>query len=204
MSNFYSDESRKLQQAFDTERLANSALRLVHATLTDDDRAVIGAADMFFLASADAEGRPTCSYKGGDPGFVRAVDDHTIAFPNYDGNGMYLSMGNIRETSSVGMLFIDFEKQTRMRIQGRASIDMEDPLRPSYPEAQFIVRVAIDEIFPNCPRYIHKYRLEERSRFVPHVECQTPVPYWKTLEWSRDNLAEDDPARDPSREVLRR
>ena len=96
---------------------------------------------MFFLATADAEGRPTCSYKGGEPGFVRVLDAHTLAFPNYDGNGMYLSTGNVLVNPAVGMLFIDFERGHRMRLEGTATIDLDDPLRAQYPEAQFVVRV---------------------------------------------------------------
>jgi predicted pyridoxine 5'-phosphate oxidase superfamily flavin-nucleotide-binding protein len=158
--------------------------------------------DMLFLATADAEGRPTCSYKGGDPGFVRVLDEHTIAFPSYDGNGMYLSMGNVLVNPHVGLLFIDFERQRRMRLEGEASIDEHDPLAAEYPEAQFVVRVRARRVYPNCPRYVHHMQLVERSRFVPHEHCETPVPGWKRREWSRDVLPADDPARDPSRETL--
>jgi predicted pyridoxine 5'-phosphate oxidase superfamily flavin-nucleotide-binding protein len=154
--------------------------------------------DMFFLATADAEGRPNCSYKGGAPGFVRVLDEHTIAFPNYDGNGMYLSMGNVLENADVGILFIDFERRHRMRLNGVASIDGADPLMAEYPEAQFIVRVRAREVFPNCPRYIHRMQVVEHSTFVPQEGCVTPVPDWKRAEWSKDYLPAADPARDPS------
>jgi predicted pyridoxine 5'-phosphate oxidase superfamily flavin-nucleotide-binding protein len=157
---------------------------------------------MFFIATSDAEGRPTCSYKGGAPGFVRVLDERTIAFPNYDGNGMYLTMGNMLVNAKVGLLFIDFEGRRRMRLEGVASIDEQDELLYEYPEAQFMVRVRAERVYPNCPRYIHEYRLVKRSRFVPKRECETPVPSWKTQEWSADVLPEDDPARDPSREVV--
>jgi predicted pyridoxine 5'-phosphate oxidase superfamily flavin-nucleotide-binding protein len=157
-----------------------------------------------FPGTVDREGHANCSYKGGDPGFVRVVDEHTLAFPNYDGNGMYLSMGNVLETRQVGMLFIDFENQWRMRVNGEATIDPGDPLMAECPEAQFIVRVRAREVFPNCPRYIHKMKLVERSRFVPKDACQTPVPGWKAGDWVADVLPEADPARDRSREVLDR
>src|SRR4029079_2592867 len=92
----YHEGSRALQDRFDTRRLADRlADRLWTDTIDDGDRAFIESADMFFLATADEQGRPNCSYKGGDPGFVRVLDERTIAFPNYDGNGMYLSMGNL-------------------------------------------------------------------------------------------------------------
>src|SRR5207302_7104121 len=138
----FHDGNRVLQDRFDTRRLADRIdERLVTDTISDGDRAFIEARDMFFLATCDEDGSPTCSYKGGDPGFVRVLDQRTVAFPNYDGNGMYLSMGNVLRHPSVGLLFIDFEKGHRMRLNGEASVDMDDPLRAEWPEAQFVVRV---------------------------------------------------------------
>jgi predicted pyridoxine 5'-phosphate oxidase superfamily flavin-nucleotide-binding protein len=159
---------------------------------------------MFFLATADAEGRPQCSYKGGMPGFVRVLDPKTIAFPNYDGNGMYLSAGNVLVNPQVGLLFISFEQRKRMRLNGVASHSEDDPLMAEYPEAQFVTRVEATQVFPNCPRYIHEYRLVNRSRFVPREECSTPVPAWKTREWARDVLRAEDPANEPGAEVVER
>jgi predicted pyridoxine 5'-phosphate oxidase superfamily flavin-nucleotide-binding protein len=199
----YHEGSRRLQDRFDTRRLADRIdEKLVRDTIDDGDRAFIEARDMFFLATADEEGRPQCSYKGGAPGFVRVLDERTIAFPIYDGNGMYLSVGNTLVNPHVGLLFVDFEGRKRMRLNGIASIDDADPLLAEYPEAQLVVRVRATEVFPNCPRYIHEYRLVQRSRFVPKAECETPVPKWKKAEWSRNALPTGDPARDPSRETL--
>jgi predicted pyridoxine 5'-phosphate oxidase superfamily flavin-nucleotide-binding protein len=172
--------AREIQDRFDTRRLADViSERTVHDFITQRDAAFIGRMDMFFLATQGADGRLDCSYKGGDPGFVKVIDEQTIAFPNYDGNGQYMSTGNVIETGKVGMLFIDFENQWRMRLNGTASIDFNDPLVSDWPEAQFVVRVAVEEVFSNCPRYIHKMELVERSVFVPHAECETPDPDWK-------------------------
>ena len=205
MENLYHGGSRRLQDRFDTRRIADRLeVKTVRETIDDDDRAFIEARDMFFISTADEEGRPQCSYKGGDPGFVRVVDEHTIAFPNYDGNGMYLTAGNMLVNPHVGLLFIDFEGRKRMRLNGVASVDENDPLLAEYPEAQFVIRVRATEVFPNCPRYIHEYKLVQRSRFVPKAECETPVPGWKMREWSHDALPKDDPAYDPSREVIER
>lgn len=202
MTALYHDAQRQLQDQFDTRRLADRIEeRLVHDFLDADDAAFITARDMFFLATVDLAGRPNCSYKGGDPGFVRVVDDHTLAFPNYDGNGMYLSMGNALATGEVGMLFIDFEKRHRMRVNGVATInksDENDELMAAYPYAQFIVRVKVREVFPNCPRYIHRYQLVERSKFVPRKAGRPPVPDWKRSDWACDVLPEGDPAREPA------
>jgi uncharacterized protein len=195
MSKLYGESQRHLQQRFDTERIADRIeQRLFRERITGEDRDFIERLDMFFLATADSAGRPNCSYKGGDPGFVRVLDEHTLVFPNYDGNGMYLSMGNASENPHVGLLFIDFEKQKRLRVNGTAQIASADSLDPPYPQAQFVVRVTVRQVFPNCPRYIHKLQLVERSKFVPRADTVTPVPGWKKAEWARDALPKGDPA----------
>jgi predicted pyridoxine 5'-phosphate oxidase superfamily flavin-nucleotide-binding protein len=195
----YHDGSLRLQDKFDTRRLADRLDEkfMQRAMIDASDRAFIARMDMFFLATADLQGRPQCSYKGGEPGFVRVLDEHTVAFPNYDGNGMYLSMGNLAVNPHVGMLFIDFvsERPSRLRINGRASIDERDELIDAYPEAQFVVRVRAEQVFPNCPRYIHRLALVERSRFVPHLGRETPIPDWKKADWACDVLPAQDPAR---------
>jgi hypothetical protein len=201
----YNEASRKLQDRFDTRRLADRIEeRIVRDEIDADDRAFIEARDMFFIATTDEDGKPQCSYKGGDPGFVRVLDEHTIAFPAYDGNGMYLTTGNLLATGNVGLLFIDFEGRKRLRLNGVASVDDADPLLREYPEAQLMVRVRATEVFPNCPRYIHEYKLVKHSRFVPKTDCETPVPKWKQSDWAHDVLPDNDPAQDPSREVIAR
>jgi uncharacterized protein len=201
----YNEGNRRLQDRFDTRRLADRIEeRIVHTMIDEDDRAFIEGCDMFFIATADAEGRPQCSYKGGDPGFVHVLDERTIAFPIYDGNGMYLTAGNALVNPQVGLLFIDFERRRRMRLNGVASVAEGDALLAQFPEAQLVMRVEATEVFPNCPRYIHEYRLVQRSRFVPHDECRTPVPAWKTREWASDVLRHDDPANEPEAEILER
>jgi predicted pyridoxine 5'-phosphate oxidase superfamily flavin-nucleotide-binding protein len=203
MASTYHDGARRLQDRFDTRRLGDRLdERFLQRPVIDaDDRAFIERMDMFFLATADPEGRPQCSYKGGDPGFVRVLDESTVAFPNYDGNGMYLSMGNVLVNPNVGMLFIDFtsERPSRLRLNGVATIDEHGPLAGSWPGAQFVVRVEARQVFPNCPRYIHRMALVERSRFVPREESEVPVPDWKRTSWACDVLPANDPARESSR-----
>jgi uncharacterized protein len=201
---FYPRGARTLQDHFDERRLADRVAHLVHDRFTEADRTFIERLDMFFLATVDEEGRPNCSYKGGAPGFVHVVDEQTLAFPSYDGNGMFLSMGNLATTHHVGMLFIDFIGQSRIRVNGDATIDLADPLLPEWPEADLVVRVRVREIFPNCPRYIHKMQLVERSRFVPKDGAETPAPAWKRNDWAKDVLPEGDPANDPNREIIKR
>ena len=199
MTPAYHASARRLQDRFDTRRLAD---RLDERFLSDpeigrEDRAFIERMDMFFLATADAAGRPQCSYKGGDPGFVRVIDERTVAFPSYDGNGMYLSAGNLVENPHVGMLFVDFvsRRPSRLRLNGIASIDERDDLIEAYPGAQMVVRVWVTQLFPNCPRYIHRMALIERSRFVPRAGVEPPIPDWKRADWACDVLPADDPAR---------
>lgn len=180
MPPFYSPAARSLQDEFDSRRLADRLEEVIlHPSFTPDDVEFITHQRHFFLATVDREGFPQCSFKGGDPGFVRVVDGETLAFPCYDGNGMFLSFGNVRETGKVGMLFVDFEAGRRLRVNGTAAIHLDDPLLPEFVGAVFVVRVSVREIFPNCPRYLPQYVLAEASPYVPRHGCEAPVPGWK-------------------------
>ncbi|MEX2294197.1 MAG: pyridoxamine 5'-phosphate oxidase family protein [Acidimicrobiales bacterium] len=201
MGQSYHQGQRTLQDRFDTRRLADRLDQATGDQIGDAYRKFIEDRDMFFLATADTDGTPQCSYKGGEPGFVRVVDDHTIAFPVYDGNGMFLSMGNVVVNPKVGLLFIDLEKGTRLRFNGEASIDENDPLLATYVGAKLVVRVRGEAVFANCRRYVHHYELVERSPFVPSVSAEPPVPDWKINPWFEGTLAEGDPALDPDHPV---
>ncbi len=160
----YHEGSRTWQDRFDTRRLADRLQeKLSRTEFTAEDRAFIEASGLFFLATADAQGRPDCSHKGGLPGFVRVLDPRTLAFPSYDGNGMFKSLGNISLNPAVGLLFIDFEQPRRLRVVGSASIDEHDPLIDDIEGAQLVERVRAERIFPNCPRYIHRMQRVETS-----------------------------------------
>jgi predicted pyridoxine 5'-phosphate oxidase superfamily flavin-nucleotide-binding protein len=186
---FYNDGSRSLQDRFETRRLADRLSQVtLHHRLTDDDRALIESATMFFLATADAEGRPDCSYKGGDAGFVRVVDPGTLVFPSYDGNGMFRSMGNILVNPWIGMLFVDFERPRRIRVNGRAAVHYEHAWLERFPGADLLVEVAVEDAFPNCPRYVHQLGSRETSPYVPREGRETPRPKWKDMDAFRDAL----------------
>jgi uncharacterized protein YndB with AHSA1/START domain/predicted pyridoxine 5'-phosphate oxidase superfamily flavin-nucleotide-binding protein len=192
-ADFYSDSQRRMQDRFETRKLADRLEAvLIHDHLSAVDASFIARQNMFFLATADAYGQPSCSYKGGARGFVTVVDERTLAFPDYNGNGMHLSAGNISETNKVALLFVDFERQARMRVMGSASIADKDPLIERYPGAQLIVRINIEQVFTNCPRYVHKMKLVEESAFVPQADIETPVPSWKRLSAVADVLSEED------------
>ncbi len=188
-ASIYHDGSRKIQEKFGTRKLADRvAEKLVRNSFTDEDRAFIESRSFFFLSAADAEGRPDCSHKGGLSGFVRVVDSHTLAFPDYDGNGMFKSLGNITENPYVGLLFIDFELQTRVRVNGRAELHKEDPLLSEFAGAQLIVRINLDFVFPNCGRYVHRMLTIKQSIDVPRENYTPRVAKWKLAAEFRDVL----------------
>ena len=185
----YHAGSRSLQDAFDTRRLADRLQeRLSRTAFTAEDTAFIASQAMFMLATADAEGWPECSYKGGVPGLVRVLDERTLAFPSYDGNGMFRSLGNVLVNPRVGLLFIDFEQPKRLRVQGLAAIDSSDPLIERFEGAQRVVRVKVERIFPNCPRYIHPMKRLSVSEHAPRQGHAPPDAAWKQFEMFRDVL----------------
>jgi predicted pyridoxine 5'-phosphate oxidase superfamily flavin-nucleotide-binding protein len=193
MGDFYGEKHRALQDEFDSRRLADLLeAGFIAGEVDDAAKAFIESKDMFFLSTIDQNGNPTVSYKGGDIGFVRVVDSKTIAFPFYDGNGMFYSWGNIVGNAKVGMLFIDFEKPYRLRIQGTAKVDMNDDLMMEYVEAQGIVRITVDSVWPNCTRYIHRYEKVKTSRYVPQKAGETPLAGWKRIDIVQEALPEKD------------
>ncbi len=198
IDDLFHEGMRRLQDLRETRPLADRLNQItVHTTFTDDDRAFIERCSMLFVATADAAGRPDCSYKGGLPGFVRVLDDRTLAIPDYDGNGMYRTWGNVLANPHVGLLFLDFAESRRIRVNGTARLAERDPLLAECPGAVFIVRVSSTQIFPNCPRYMHKMQLVEHSEYAPRTDYTPPVPAWKTFDVFRDAL----PARDRSEDT---
>ncbi len=188
---FYSVAQRDLQDEFDTRPLADRIeLAVVADTLADHHQRFIASRDFFFLATVTADGEPTVSYKGGDVGFVTVIDPKTLAFPLYDGNGMFLSAGNMTQTSKVGMLFIDMETPQRLRVQGHTTIDRNDPLLATYPGALLVCRVDVTSSFINCARYIHKHVRTEASPYVPDENGEQPLPSWKRIDGLQDVMSD--------------
>jgi predicted pyridoxine 5'-phosphate oxidase superfamily flavin-nucleotide-binding protein len=185
----YHDGMRRLQDVRETRALADRLEKVtMRSAFTEEDKAFIARCRMFFIATADAAGQPDCSYKGGLPGFVRVVDEHTLAIPDYDGNGQYRTWGNVVLNPRVGLLFVDFETPKRLRVNGTAVVSREDPLLAELPGAVFVVRLSAERIFPNCPRYIHKMQLVEESVYAPRADYTPPVPAWKSFEVFKDAL----------------
>jgi hypothetical protein len=196
VSRLYGAQRRALQDRFDTRRIADKVEALaIHPELGDMEKAFIESREMFWLSTIDEQGRPTVSYKGGDPGFVKVLDSGTIVFPLYDGNGMFYSAGNIAGSGMVGMLFMDLEKPNRIRVQGVATISEDDPLKAQLLEAQLVVRVSVTAVWPNCPRYVHRYKKTQSSRYVPRAQCETPLAGWKRIDIIQDDLPAADHGR---------
>ncbi len=188
--------NRALQDEFASRALADRLEQMARTEFTDSDRDYIQGAIYFFLATADADGRPDCSFKGGPPGFVRITASNELTFPDYDGNGMFKSLGNLEVNPHVGLLFIAMHgTPRRLRVNGRATLLREDPLLRETPGAQMIVRVAVDAIFPNCPRYIPQLTLVEPSIYTPQPGVAPVEPVWKGFDAFKDVVP---PRRDGS------
>lgn len=190
---FYTEPQRRLQEQYESRPLAQAVEAAIVGTELDDTHiGFISSRDFFFLSTVNAAGEPTVSHKGGDVGTVKVIDNKTLAFPAYDGNGMFLSMGNITDTAKIGMLFIDFETPNRIRVQATASFSADDELLGDYPGAIGIVRASIDRVFLNCARYIHQHTRVATSPYVPDEQGEQPYPAWKRIDGLQDHLHPSD------------
>ena len=184
----YHEGNRELQACFGSEALAGRlADKTCRAAFTDSDKVFIESCSFFFLATADAQGQPDCSFKGGTPGFVKVVTPTLLVYPDYDGNGMFKSLGNVRVNPRVGLLFIGMgEKPRRLRVNGAAELSFDDPLLTDFPGGQMLVRITPEHIFPNCPRYIPQMQIVAPSVYVPQTGCAPVEPAWKGFADFRD------------------
>jgi hypothetical protein len=196
MSSLYFGEHRRLQEEYGTAKLANLLdTKWVHDEIGQDERTFIEARDFFFLSTVDPDGMPTVSYKGGPVGLVRVLDPTNLVFPGFDGNGMFYSMGNIEGQAKIGMLFVDFERPHRLRLQGTARLLRDGPVLQNWTEAQYAVSVTVTKVWVNCPRYVHQYRRVDQSRYVPDASKPTPLASWKRLDMVQDVITDKDRAR---------
>lgn len=190
---FYTEKQREMQETFETRPLAETMeVAIIEDELNESHTAFISTRDFFFLSTVNGRGEPTVSYKGGDIGTVTVIDNKHLAFPLYDGNGMFLSAGNMDETAKVGLLFIDFETPNRVRVQGNATVDLNDELMASYPGAKMVARVEVTSVFINCARYIHPHKRVATSKYVPDADGQQPYPAWKRIDLLQPALHPDE------------
>ena len=187
----YHEGQRHLQDRYRGRAVADRLEQhRMHRTFTDSDREFIETSRFFFLATACGDS-VDCSMKGGIPGFVRVTAPDEVAWPDYDGNRMYRSLGNIIKSPAVGVLFVKFDaKSTRLRISGKARIDESPDAIADLPGAKRLIRVAAEYIFYNCPRYIPRMEFVEDSVYSPRRDHIPPEPEWKTRDYIRDVLNE--------------
>ena len=195
MGDFFTLAQRELQGEFETTDLADRIVEaVVTEELSDPQAEFIHSRNMFYLSTIDESGYPSCSYKGGDLGFVRVINPVTIVFPNYDGNGMFMSMGNIQDKAKVGLLFIDFETPQRLRLRGEARCLREGPMLDSYPGANLVVEISVNHVWINCPRYVHRMQPLEQSPYLPGKDGAVSLALWKRVDLIQDVLTAEDRA----------
>tara|TARA_B110000438_G_C15650884_1_gene579531 strand:+ start:226 stop:882 length:657 start_codon:yes stop_codon:yes gene_type:complete len=203
MEQFYTEAQRTLQNEFSTRDLAERIKEaVVTEALQDQQAAFIHSRNMFYLSTVDELGYPSCSYKGGDIGFVRVIDPKTIVFPNYDGNGMFMSTGNIQAKSKIGLLFIDFQTPQRIRVRGKAKCIKEGPILKSYPGANLVVELTVSNAWINCPRYIHRMDLSDQSPYIPAKDGTIPLALWKRVDLVQDVITDKDRAEAESLGII--
>lgn len=190
---FYSAAQRKVQAEHDSVNLADAvAAAIVSDEIQEEQLEFISTRDYFFLSTVNAQGEPTVSYKGGPVGLVHVISPSKIVFPNYDGNGMFYSMGNTTETGKVGLLFIDMETPLRVRLQGTASVSTDADLMSRFPGSNMVVEVDVTSVFYNCARYIHTHKRVEASKYVPNEKGEQPFPAWKRIDLLQEVLQPKD------------
>ena len=195
MGDFFTLAQRQLPDEFESADLADRIVEaVVKEELSDPQAEFIHSRNMFYLSTIDESGYPSCSYKGGDLGFVRVINPVTIVFPNYDGNGMFMSMGNIQDKAKVGLLFIDFETPQRLRLRGEARCLREGPMLDSYPGANLVVEISVNHVWVNCPRYVHRMQPLEQSPYLPGKDGAVSLALWKRVDLIQDVLTAEDRA----------
>lgn len=197
---FFTDSQRDQQKRLKGDRVAQRLLdNRVQSELTATDREFIESVGFFFVASGTND-TIDCSIKCGEPGFVRTLSATEIAWPDYDGNRMYRTLGNLTEQPRVSLLFVDFnnptqrasrERAMKLRIIGRAIVDETPDMVARFFGARRVVRVEIDYAFPNCPRYLPSMEFRDGSVYSPRPGHEPPIPEWKTRDYIKEVLDDD-------------
>jgi hypothetical protein len=191
---FFHEGMRHFQDLFDGRRTAEAIEEnRKHYQFWDDEKVLVTNSTFFFIASS-WNGYIDCNIKSGDAGFVKVIGDGTIEYPEYDGNSMYRTAGNISKSPNVGLLFINFDgKSRRVRINGHATIHYDNNTLKNHYGAKFVVRIKC-EIYPNCPRYIPNLETKEPSIFIPREgHGVPPAPEWKERNYIKNILPKSDP-----------
>lgn len=159
----------RLQQAYgSTERAERFYRDQVLDHLNARMREFVARQEMAFVASSDAHGECDASFRAGPPGFLHVIDERTLAYPEYRGNGVMASLGNISENGHVGLLLVDFVHDLiGLHVNGRARIVSDAALRPAAPglpletapgrRAEHWVLVDIEEAYLHCAKHIPRF-----------------------------------------------
>ena len=194
---FFHDGMRQWQDRFDGRRTAEAIEKhRKHYEFWDDEIQIIQNARFFFIGSSYGE-YVDCNIKSGDPGFVQVVAPGVIEYPEYDGNSMYRTVGNITKNPNVGLLFVVFDgKSRRIRVNGKAAVLTDEASLQRYFGAKMVIRITC-EIYPNCPRYLPNLVDAEESPHVPRLGKGTPpAPEWKTRSYIQPVLPNGDPHKE--------
>ncbi|HYZ33196.1 MAG TPA: pyridoxamine 5'-phosphate oxidase family protein [Crenalkalicoccus sp.] len=196
MTSMFHDGMRALQDAFDGRRVADALeAHRRHREFWPEEIALITSASFFFLATAHGDA-VDCSFKGGNPGFVQVVAPAAVEWPDYDGNSMYRSLGNILRSPRCGLLFLRMDgSSNRLRMTGDARILRDAGALARHHGAKCVVRFEAEYVFPNCPRYLPEMALQRPSPHPPAPGHAPPAPAWKSRDCIRDALPQDDPHR---------
>ena len=191
---FFHVGMREFQDFFDGRRTAEAIEKnRKHYEFWDDEKKLIKNSSFFFIASS-WNGYIDCNIKSGDPGFVKIIEKGIIEYPEYDGNSMYRTAGNISKNPNVALLFVNFDgKSRRIRINGQATIHSDNKSLENHFGAKFVVRISC-EIYPNCPRYIPNLEKNKSSIYTPRKgKGVPPAPEWKERDYIKNILPKNDP-----------
>lgn len=130
-------------------------------TIDDGLRAFIASQNSVFLATASADGQPYVQHRGGPPGFLRVLDDRTIAFADFQGNRQYITQGNLSENPRAQLFLIDYGTRRRIKLWGTARVVEDDPellaaVMPSgyHARAEQVIVFTVATWDANCPQHI--------------------------------------------------
>jgi len=147
---------------------AAAGRRAVHSpALGPEASRIVSSADTFFVASAVPGLGADVSHRGGEPGFVTVVDDRTLLWPDYSGNTMFQTLGNIAKDGRTGLLFVDFTTGDVVQLTGTARILWDDPRIARTPGAERLVEFTVEHLVERVGAVPFQWRLVDRSPFNP-------------------------------------
>ncbi|MCI0488495.1 MAG: pyridoxamine 5'-phosphate oxidase family protein [Blastocatellia bacterium] len=137
------------------------------SSLSPKQQSSIMRADTFFIAGFHNEGGADASHRGGNPGFVRVLNDRELLWPDYSGNNMFQTLGNISARTEAGLLFIDFERGSTLQITGKAGVIWDRNRAAEFAGAERLVEFRVDEVIEAAGATRLRWRFVDYSRFNP-------------------------------------